>query len=54
MSVLWSKAFSSLPRHGNYFTLFGNHDIMESVFFGPGSSVLGMLTGLGSFTSCNI
>lgn len=48
------QGISILPRHGNYFTLFGNRDTMESVFFGPGCRVLGMLTGLGSFTSCNI
>ena len=48
------KIFSILLRHGNYSTLFGNHDPEESIFFGSGSSVLGMLTRLGSFTSCNI
>lgn len=31
---------SIVPRHGNHFILFGNHDIMESIFFGSGSRVL--------------
>lgn len=54
MSALQSKAFSILPRYGNSSTLFGNHDTVESIFSGLGSSVLGRLTGLRSVTSCNI